>query len=161
MKPQPQLGAPKDATIAVATGPGQITFLQVGVPVTIDVSFVSYLFDCNTGCYTLTIKWEFSTEVAVTYSNFTTILSTGTNFTGCGTTQTGACTPATLPALAPVSELFISSSDSCSALQQWDTLTVCWGYGSLGPYCKWPTVIFESLPTTPKACTPASTWTID
>lgn len=75
----------------------------------------------------------------------------------CYTTQVGACTPATMPPLAPVAGVYIPITHSCQTDQGWITESTAWGFGSQGPFIITGQSVgpFKALP---QACTPLSAW---
>lgn len=152
-------------SVVQVNGPGVVEYLNLdaGAVTDVTVTFPIQIFNCNTGCETIYVRISWKSATAITYANYTgSTQPDGLGIQDCGATQVGACTPATMPVLAPINGVRIGNQYSCSgppAGAQWQVISKCWGYGSLGPYCtSIPGLTGSGLSTTPKACTPLSVW---
>jgi hypothetical protein len=152
-----------DPTIMEVIGQGQYNYLKYGQVNTINASFDIWVTQC-TYCEQVPININWKSAAAITYGNWDGTEQEGVPdeyHTTCGQTQVGACTPDTMPVLAPQLSQVIQHAYECNLPpqgQQWQTISVCNGFGSLGPFCYPVHGVISGLSTTPKACTPLSVW---
>lgn len=139
-------------------------YLSVGTPpVEVTAAWDTSITEC-THCITVPVSVSWKSAAAVTYGNWNGTEQQGVPdeyHTTCGQTQVGACTPDTMPVLAPKLSQEIQAAYDCNYPpqgQQWQTVFVCNGFGSQGPICYPVPPIVSGLSTTPKACTPLSIW---